>query len=120
MATFTGGVEATTYDLTQWVPDMQGEIPEPSTAQVEDFMAVLRQVMPTKVTESGEVTLDVPAIKAFFEEHEEDDFAEELINDAVSALCSNTPTADQIRQLPHRVKQGFYGFVIGTYLSPEA
>lgn len=116
MATFTG-VEETTFDLERYVPGMKGTIPEPSSEQIQTFVEVLQTVLPTK-EEDGKRILDMDKISEFFEAHEED--AEDIVNDAIAAVCSNTPTAEQIKALPYRVKQGFYGFVTGTYLNPEA
>jgi hypothetical protein len=117
MTNFDAAVDELTYDFTQYVEGAQGTIPEPSVAQVETFTEMLRQVMPTAVNEKGDLILDVNALKAKVEEG--DDLAL-LINNAIADLCSGSPTAAQIAALPFRVQRRFYGWIIGTFLSPEA
>lgn len=116
MPTFQG-VEDVTFDLTKW-GGPAGTVPEPSSTQIEEFLAVLREVMPTTIDAEGEPVLDIDAVSKFFEGHEDD--AEDMVNEAISAVCSHVPTAAEIKALPFRVKQAFYGFVMGAFLSPEA
>ena len=123
MPTFDAGtVDALNFDFTTWGVDAKGTIPEPSSEKVETFMAIVRQLMPTKV-ETGEdgkdhIVLDIEAIEEKFKDREDE--AEQMVNAAYADVCSNTPTAEQIGALPYRVKQGFYGWLYGSLVSPEA
>lgn len=117
--TFDAGLDELRYDFTKYQEGVAGVIPEPTSDQVETFLEVLRQVMPTSTDENGKTVLDLAALSERFGADDSEDI-EALLNGAVAALCSNTPTAEQIGALPHRIKQRFYGWVLGTFLSPEA
>lgn len=123
MSTFDAGLEDLEYDFTKFQPGVKGLIPEPSSDQIETFLAVLSKIMPTKVSldDQGREkrVLDIDKISETFGEDGPED-AEAIVNAAVSAVCSGTPTAGQIDALPYRVKQRFYGWIVGTFLSPEA
>lgn len=117
MATFDAGLEELTFDFTKYVEGAKGTIPEPSSTQMEEFIALLREFMPTKQNADGEDVIDLDKVAEYFEGT---DNPEDVINDAISAVCSGTPTAEQIGQLPYRVKQRFYGWMLGSLLAPEA
>lgn len=116
-------VDGLDIDLTTWGVDVKGTIPEPSTDQVEEFVEVLKQFMPTKETvneETGktEVSLDLSKLAETFDGREDE--IEPLLNGAIAAVCSDFPNAEQIASLPHRPKQFFWGWITGALLSPEA
>lgn len=119
MPNFDAGQEDLTYDFTKYVPDAKGVIPEPSSNQIAVFLETLRQVMPVTEGSDGSVVLDVAALADRFKDSDGDE-VEMILAAAVSEVCSGTPTAEQVLALPYRVKARFYGWVIGTFLSPEA
>lgn len=116
--TFDAGQDELVYNFEPYQPGVRGTIPEPSTEQIQTFLEVLRQVMPTVEGPDGKKMLDLAALNERFKDNPDE--AEAIVNSAVSAVCSGTPTADQIGALPYRVKQRFYGWVVGTFLAPEA
>ena len=120
MPTFSvSNVDAMSYDFEGFgQPGVKGIIPEPSSEQIETFLEVLRQVMPVTADADGTAKLDVAKVAEFFEGREDE--AEDLINEAIATVCSDTPTSEQIAALPYRAKQAFYGFVVGSLLAPEA
>lgn len=93
-----------------------GVIPEPTSTQIEVFLETLRQTMPTTEDEEGHVTLDIQAISAL----EEGTDLEALLYGAVASVCSDHPTAAQIKALPFRPQRRFVGWLLGTLLNPEA
>lgn len=116
MATFDAGLDELTYDFTK-VGGKAGVIPEPSTLQVETFTEMLRQIMPTTVDDEGKVMLDIAALQAASEQGED---ASLLMAAATSDLTSGEITAEEIQALPFRTQRAFYGWIVGTFLSPEA
>lgn len=93
-----------------------GVIPEPSTRQIETFMEVLRQTMPTTRDDQGHEVLDVPAIA----EIAKDSDLEAVLYSAVADVCSGHPSVQEIMALPFRPQRRFIGWLLGTLLDPEA
>lgn len=116
---FDAGAEELTFDFTKYVEGAKGVIPEPSSEQIERLIEFLRQVMPTKKDEDGKDTLDLDKLSETFEGKEATEI-EVLMNTSVSEVCSGTPSVEQIAALPFRVKKRFYGWLLGSLLSPEA
>lgn len=115
MPNFDAAEDELTYDFTKYIEGAAGVIPEPSSQQLEDFTETLRQVMPTKVDEAtGKNVLDIDKLSAAVEAGEDLDA---ILCMAVEGLFSGTPSAEQISSLPFRVKQRFFGWVVGTFLS---
>lgn len=115
MATFIAGEDVLHFDFTKF-GGPEGDIPEPSSEQITTYLEALRQVMP--VTEvNGKVELDLAVLNEKFEANPE--LISALLNGAVSAVCSGTPTVEEIEALPFRDKQRFYGWIMGTFF-PEA
>jgi hypothetical protein len=98
--------------------DHEGVIPEPSSDQIERLVELLRMVLPTKEVD-GKTTLDLAKLQETFEGKQSDE-VEAIVNEGIADVCSQFITADQIQALPYRVKQRFYGWLLGTLLSPEA
>ena len=118
MASFIAGGDDLTFDFSKFGGPV-GIIPEPSSQQIADFLAIIRKVMPTtKDEETGKEVLNIAEITERF--GEEGDGIEPLLNGAVSEVCSNAMSPESIEALPYRVKQAFYGWVLETFLSPEA
>lgn len=113
-----GALEEITFDFTKYVPGAQGVIPEPSGDQIEQLIEFLRQAMPTTEGEDGKIELDVSKIVETFGDKGEG--IEDLMNTAISDVCSGVMSPDQIKALPYRIKMRFYGWILGTLLSPEA
>jgi hypothetical protein len=116
MANFDAGLDELTYNFTK-VGGKQGVIPEPSTLQVETFTEMLQQVMPLTQDAEGKTILDVKALVAKSEAGEDLGY---LINHAIADLTSGEITAEEIAALPFRTQRAFYGWIVGTFLSPEA
>lgn len=128
-------VEALEYDFAKYLPDdpdAVGVIPEPTTGQLEAYFNSMR-AMASKIrdlqqkvkgleaqSKSGE-EVDNDEMERVLAEMDELSFAEyqgDMVA-AVSDLCSNKPTVDQIGALPFRVKQAFIQWITGEF-RPEA
>lgn len=117
MPSFEAGKDPLTYDFTKFIPDSKGEIPEPSSLQVETFFEMIRQLMPVAMGEDGKPKIDLGSIVKMAEDGED---INELLLQAISDVCSNHPTVDEIAALPHRDKSRFIGWIVGTFFLPEA
>lgn len=94
-----------------------GTIPEPSSEKVDTFLAVLREILPVGTDAEGNSTIDLAAIAAEFEGREDE--IEPILDAAIAAVCSDQPNAEQIKALPYRAKQAFYGWILESLLSPS-
>jgi predicted nucleic acid-binding Zn-ribbon protein len=102
--------------------DFEGDIPEPSSEKIQAFMNDQRR--------------ELDALRKRIEgtSGDEDDLETELKKltpaqvkknrrrsaEIYSAVCSGTPSADQLEQLPHRVFAAFANWVTEEFLNPEA
>lgn len=128
MPTFDAGtvVESLDWDFTAAKVKAKGTIPEPSDAQIGDFLDGLKKLY-TDARESG-LDLDLP-----------DNATPEQMMDALTAvtgdkyvafmakvaglfaaLCSDKPSQDNLLALPMRVRVKFYAWVQQEVVSPEA
>lgn len=114
---FDAGLEQIHYTLKPYI-DKEGIIPEPSGEQMQTFIETLRQVMPIKTGPDGKDTLDLEKVAEAF--NNDPVAVEAVVNHAISEVCSGEITAEELKALPYRVKQRFYGWLMGTLLSPEA
>lgn len=117
------------YDFSDWLgkefPDRRGVVPEPSRTAVNDLMRKIQ----TNFKELGLANEDddestTPAeIADRVNKIADDDMLEkisEAINAAVAELCAGTPSVDTIEALPYRPFMGFFGFLMGNLMNPEA
>lgn len=123
MTTNTGFIaeaedSALRYSLKPYV-EKEGVIPEPSTQQIERLIEFLRQVMPTKQDENNKTVLDISKVAQMFEGQDSAQI-ETLVNSEIASVTSGEISAEDLTALPYRVKQRFYGWLLGTLLSPEA
>jgi hypothetical protein len=116
MPSFEAGKDPLTYDFTKYVPDAKGEIPEPSSLQVETFFETLRQLMPVTMVD-GKAKIDLAELAKMVEAGDD---VNAMLVAAISDVCSNSPTVEQITALPHRDKSRFIGWITGTFFLPEA
>lgn len=124
-------VDPLTYDFTKYVEGCQGEIPEPSDKQIEGFMEEIKGVAMTAGIQVGQdptaMMQQMTERAQAAEEGGDDVFSVENLRrmndtmmEAVATLCSQQPTADEIRGLPPRVRNAFFGWITGAFVDPEA
>lgn len=111
-------VEKLTYDFTGF-DDWKGDIPEPSSHQLDEF----RQALSATVTALGISPEDVATGKIKLEQipglMEKGSIAEQAMVDAVADL-TGLPN-QRLNKLPYRVKAAFVGYITGVFNSnPEA
>jgi hypothetical protein len=113
---FDAGDDLLTYDFSKYNQGA-GEIPEPTTAQIEAFVETVRQTMPTKTNEDGETVVDVDSLADKVEQGSD---LEAILYSAVDAVTSGEITAEKIQGLPFRTQRRFLGWLMGVMLDPEA
>jgi ATP phosphoribosyltransferase len=115
-------VESLEYDFTAYGGEA-GLIPEPSTDQIDQFFTDLRNIVKqvqglkaqAESAKSGEMTQEqMDEVLAAMDDVSIKKFQTEM-TEAVSALCSNQPSVEQITKLPYRVLQAFIQWVSGEF-----
>lgn len=104
-----------------------GSIPEPSSWQVDAFRQFLGKQFEAAQASSGnsgdeerELTTRerVKLLSDVLSKDDSEGRAEIL--DACSAMCSGTPSVEELAALPYRLQQKFFGWLTGVFLNPEA
>ena len=118
-----GVVEALDWDFNPYVA-ARGTIPEPTDNQIAAFLtgvkATIKEVeadLPDGITENDPV-----ALLAMMEDLDPAKTIEQIgkMAEIYSALCSGTPTVEQIMALPMRVRNIFFAWLQAEVMSPEA
>lgn len=133
-------VEPLDYDFGLYIPGCKGVIPEPSVKQLDDFTSNYAELFSNlRKTEESRRSLQDEVIKALAGDEvlptsaevlekwraEKGTFGElartidaELVG-LVAEVCSQTPSEDQIKQLPHRIRQAFTQWIVREMLDPK-
>lgn len=82
----------------------KGEIPEPSQEDLEEFQRVMELYSPDKLAKMSK---------------EEQKAADEHTMDAVVKLCKNSPSKDELMELPPRRQRGFFKVLLKELVDPE-
>lgn len=96
--------------------DAAGVIPEPSTTQVGAFFDQLHVILDRPGDEKPSETVAYLASLS----HDQMMLADEKLLAAYAALCTDSPSIEQLTALPHRERQAFFGWVIGQLLDPTS
>jgi hypothetical protein len=121
-------VDVLDYDFTAFVPNVKGVTPEPSMGKIRHYQKTMKlavrepYVESARRKEAGQSELTAAELDEVLS-GARDEEAEKILNDIIEAtadVCSNKPTAAQIRKLPYRVQQHFLGYIAGKFLSGEA
>lgn len=101
-----------------------GIVPEPSTGQIEAFTRIMRALVgPMMADQEAAQNMTPTEIAAKLADVDEDEAeAREKIDaltQAIADLCSGQPSAEDIKSLPFRGRQAFFGWVVGTFLDPN-
>lgn len=116
-------VEPLDYNFSPFV-EAKGTVPEPTDEQVADFYAnlgnQLENALGKERTEGVDLT-DPQQVGKLFMSLTADDHRSmyEALLKLHAAVCSNQPTEDDLRALPFRLRQSFYG-MLQEWLRPEA
>ena len=102
MPSFEAGKDPLTYDFTKFIPDSKGEIPEPSSLQVETFFEMIRQLMPVAMGEDGKPKIDLGSIVKMAEDGED---INELLLQAISAAIKGYVTLRGDRAAPRNGRE---------------
>lgn len=122
MAGFDAGsaVEPMDYDFTT-VKGGQGKgtVPEPSTAEMKtfqrDFAAIMRDAKALELSDDEAAKLSKEEFDTL--QDQMDEIADRL-DEAVSVLCHNTPSKEEVATLPFRIKTAFSKWLMEQF-SPE-
>lgn len=119
----SNAVESFDFNLAPYA-DSKGTVPEPSSDQVAQFYTDLQTgfeaVLPADRVADYDLSsptdllklnlsLTVDETKALYDRH----------LDTYAAVCQGTPSRDDLEALPFRLRQAFYGALVG-WLRPEA
>jgi hypothetical protein len=101
-----------------------GLIPEPSDLQIKNFQAALKGIFGPALVEQAKLKEQgIPTSEQIQEQLNAADDGSEQIKElirAVAAVCSDQPNVAELTKLPYRLKRHFAGWVVGTFLNPEA
>lgn len=102
----------------------KGRIPEPSDDQISEFMEAIKAVMVEAQKEMNfEVDVnDTAAVMAAVEKFDGASLTKmsKTMAGAYGALCSGKPSADQLLEVPLRVRLAFYAWIQNEVVNPEA
>lgn len=121
MATFdANSVGSIGYDFSTW-EGPAGTVPEPSDSQIDELMTDIRAAMKKydlevdEQDQASDLTEKMDqAGEGFFTEMQED-----LIK-AYAKVCSQNPSEKVLRALPYRVRNKFFGYLMGELTNPES
>jgi len=92
--------------------EVSGVTPEPTTEQLKTFQRTMKALIGPQLEAIKEgKPIELP-------DDEEDELYEELLS-AVADLCSQTPSYEELHDLPFRLQQHFLGYMVGKFVSPE-
>jgi hypothetical protein len=110
-------VDELTYDFAPYAGS--GSIPEPSSTQLADFRRALLELLAESQTASEGDSVPLVQQMQTYLAQDMTQMEEKLLH-AVAALCSDSPSFDELNALPYRPAQAFLGWVAGTFIRPEA
>lgn len=125
MAGFTaqGVVDALDYDFRPYV-NAHGTTPEPTDQQISQF---LKDIRDTVKGAEGKLPEDLPGDDPVALLNALDDLEPDIVvqlmaqmSEAYSKLCSGKPSAQEISDLPMRVRQIFFNWLQTEVMAPEA
>ena len=125
MATFNAGtaVEELDYDFTKYSVDCRGPIPEPTSKQMQTYFKAIRAIAVSVqklksdalAAQAGEMSDEkVAEVLATMEDLDIETFQDSM-KDAITALCSGSPSRVDLDTLPFRVLQAFMQWVSGEF-----
>jgi hypothetical protein len=118
-----GVVEALDYDFRPFV-NAHGTIPEPTDKQIAGFLQGFKDMakeaekeLPTDID-----TTDPAAMLAALDSLDSSVVEKMMgrMSEIFAALCNGTPSAEQIADLPMRVRSIFFNWLQTEVMSPEA
>ncbi len=113
-------LEVLAYDFSA-VGGPVGTIPEPSQDQVEQLQAALRAMQADLIDDKGVVDMQKVRAKVA-EAGGEGELARrtrEQTTAALAEVCSQSPSHDELWNLPHRHFAGFSAYLVSALLNPR-
>lgn len=118
-----GVVEALDYDFRPY-SKAHGTIPEPTDAQIAEFLRGIKKVFKEAEKDLPD-NLDMDDPVALLKAIDDLDPAVQVkamadMTGVYAELCSGTPSAGQITELPMRVRSIFFNWLQSEVMAPEA
>lgn len=114
-------VSSIEYDFSKW-NGPKGSVPEPSDAAIKQFFKAVKEAA-SKLDDvnATEIEDNPEAVSGMLESLNEDSLFEiaDDIADAIGEMSNGQPSSGQVKALPFRVKQAFFGFLMGEIQAPE-
>lgn len=120
-----GIVEALECKLLPYA-QFDGVIPEPSDQQVGEYLTGLKKIIEAdRARREARAKVDVTdpeQVRQALDDMTPQEFAAQAgeMAELYSALCSGTPSKEQILAVPRRARLVFYTWLQGEVLNPEA
>jgi hypothetical protein len=117
------------YKFTKWLDekfkDRVGVVPEPSRPAVNALMKKVQGNFKEMglVDESDDDSTTPSEIADRMNKIVDDDLFEKMatkITEAVAEVCGGKPSLETLMALPYRPFMGFFGFLVGNLMNPEA
>jgi hypothetical protein len=112
------------FDFTKW-GGKAGTVPEPSRPAVNKLMKKIQSDFKKlgMVGEEDDESTTPGEIADRMNKIDDEELFETMANnitDAVAELCGGTPSLKELQALPYRPFMGFFGFLVGNLMNPEA
>ena len=109
-------IDELTYDFTPHAGS--GVIPEPSATQILNFRHTLGEMfgemMPPEVADTSTTSALAQRVSEYLGQDTSEQQEKLLL--AIAEVCSDMPSADELKLLPYRAQQAFAGWIVGTFL----
>lgn len=128
----TDAVDALTYDFRPYC-DAHGVVPEPSPLQIRRFQRVMNETqqqiiaMSRTINNLDDLENQIEVMGAVLDmvhetgaDSDEGSEIERNLMEGMAAVCSGTPSVEDLNSLPYRGLQAFAGWLVGKFISPEA
>lgn len=122
-------VEELSYDFTDHGGGV-GVIPEPSDEQIRQFRVLMANWIDAATggespedderPDAEDMPIRDQLILLGKTMRADDSEQTHSIITGIAAVCSGSPSYEEIKALPYRVQQKFLGWVVGTFLSPTS
>lgn len=103
------------YDFEPFLPGVKGVTPEPSSDQVLEMQARLRELFLTNDPDPLALTKKLSELS--LEDFKDRDHQ---LAEIYADVCSQQPSTEEIMALPHRVQVAYIGYLSGELNTPTA
>lgn len=111
-------VEPLDYDFTHYPGGTKGTIPEPTPEILTEFLQEVTKIVPDVAKQIGDLPTDAPEeqVLEVLQRLRNSDILgtvhEKMLDIYSRVLCQGTPSVDEIKVMPLRVRQAFFGWLL--------